>query len=302
MTRRHWGWALRLGVSLALLAGLVHLLDAQAIGAALRGTDPVWFTLALAALAAQILLSALRWELTARALGLEIARGRAVSEYHLSVLGNTLLPGGVLGDLGRIARARQGAGLRRAAASVILERLAGQIALAMAGAAGVALWFWPEPVALAGAGAAMAAAMALAFGRLPLPAAIAESLRQGWCAPGVWPAQIGLSLAILGCNLFGVWAAAVAVGAVLPPVAALFVIPLTLLAMLIPVSVNGWGLREGVAAALWPLAGIAAPVAVAASLVFGLAALAGVLAGSAAVGAAALWGRYGAPRRPPPEG
>jgi glycosyltransferase 2 family protein len=293
------GWALRLGFSAVLLAALFHLLDEGAIAAALTGADPMWFALALAALWGQILLSALRWDLTARALGLEIGRGRAVSEYHLSVLGNTLLPGGVLGDMGRIARARHGGGLRLAAGSVILERLAGQVALAIAGALGLALWFWPAPWALAAATGIASLCVALVCGWLPLPGTLREGLLRAWGAAGVWPAQIGLSALILGCNLLGVWASAAAVGVVLPPAAALFVIPLTLLAMLLPLSVNGWGLREGVAAALWPLAGIAPALAVAASLAFGLAALAAVLAGSAAVGLATLWSRRPAARRRP---
>jgi hypothetical protein len=67
---------------------------------------------------------------------------------------------------------------------------------------------------------------------------------------------------------------------------ALFLLPLTLAAMLIPLTIAGWGLREGAAAALWPLAGIAPEAAVAASVVFGIAALAAALPG-----VAALWQR-----------
>jgi len=56
-------------------------------------------------------------------------------------------------------------------------------------------------------------------------------------------------------------------------------VPLTLVAMLLPISVGGWGLREGAAAVLWPIAGFSAEAGVAASIAFGLAALAAALPG-----------------------
>jgi hypothetical protein len=40
--------------------------------------------------------------------------------------------------------------------------------------------------------------------------------------------------------------------------------------MLIPVSISGWGLREGAAAALLPLSGVSPSGALAASVAFGL--------------------------------
>ncbi len=45
---------------------------------------------------------------------------------------------------------------------------------------------------------------------------------------------------------------------------------LLLLAMVIPVTVAGWGLREGVAAVLWPLAGLPVEQGVALSVGYGL--------------------------------
>jgi len=102
-------------------------------------------------------------------------------------------------------------------------------------------------------------------------------------------AQIGLSALVLACNLLGVWTAARAVGVSLDMGQALFVIPLTLLAMLVPLTVNGWGLREGLAAGLWPLVGVSASDAVAASVAFGLCAVLAALSGLVPL-AQRLWG------------
>jgi glycosyltransferase 2 family protein len=283
---------LRLAVTALALGAVVLAIGPAALGGALAGAHSGWAGLAAALLSAQIVLSALRWRLTAAALGLPIPRGHAIGEYYLSVLGNSVLPGGVLGDVGRIARARAGAGLARAAETVVLERVAGQGVLAMAAAFGAVAWAWPARSALVGAVALLGVLMALGLWlRRPGRGAGRLSRLRGrvhlvWGQAGMRAPQAALSLAILACNLGGFWAAAAAVGVILEPAAALLLLPLTLAAMLIPLTVAGWGLREGAAAALWPIAGVAPELAVAASVVFGVAALVAALPGLVALGTA----------------
>ncbi|WP_176847089.1 lysylphosphatidylglycerol synthase transmembrane domain-containing protein [Roseicitreum antarcticum] len=281
-------------VTLGALVLVFRVLGTEAIVTQLRAVSLPWLVMAVGALTLQIALSAARWRITAGAVGLQVGRGQALREYYLSVLGNTVLPGGVLGDLGRIARLRHQAGVGRAAQSVVIERLAGQIALFAVTGLGAVAWFWPHPAALAGAIALVAGGYGMIVvirnaGQRPASqptGRIGRMLRllaDAWVSPGVWRRQLWLSLAILACNLGGFWAAAQAVGLTLGPVAAIFVIPLALSAMLIPLSVNGWGLREGAAAAIWPLAGAAPSHAVAASVVFGIAALLAALPGIVAL-------------------
>jgi len=265
--------SLRLALSLGLIAAVLWLVAPAEVARSMRAPHFGWLALAVSALAAQIGLSALRWRVTAGALGHDLPHGWAVREYGLSVAVNSFLPGGVLGDLARIARSRH-LGWNDAAGSVLIERLAGQIALGAAALGGVAVWLGAGVAALAALGT-MVAALVLAR-LLPGPVRL---LFRAWAGPGVWRAQGTLTLAILAVNLAGFWAAAAAVGIWLPPDAALALIPLTLMAMLVPLTVNGWGVREGMAAALWPAFGIAAPQAVAASLAFGLACMAAALVG-----------------------
>ncbi len=263
----------RLGATLILLGAIAWLVAPQDIAQELRRIAPGWLALAILALWGQILLSALRWQVTTRALGGRVGRGRAVREYGLSVAANTFLPGGVTGDLARVLRARH-MGWRLAAASVVIERLAGQVALGLVALASAVVWLGPlKGLAL---GVAVVAGAALAAQLLPGPR---RTLRRAWTAEGVAPAQITLTLAILMLNLGGIWACARAVGLALSVEATLALLPLTLLAMLLPLTINGWGLREGVAAALWPLWGVAAAQAVAASVAFGLACMGAALLG-----------------------
>ncbi len=278
MTTARLKLAARALASMGLIAAVVWHFGAGDILADLRGLSGHWFAMACLALALQIPLSGLRWRVTAQALGLPLTRALALSEYGLSVLVNTFLPGGVLGDLGRVLRMRHMRSWQMVATTVVIERLAGQIALAAIAAIGIGLWYG-QGVALVMLGAGIGlGGVAYVLGRF-VPKLL-DTIKRAWFARQVWPAQLGLSMAILGCNLFGFWAAARAVGAVIPLELALFILPVTLMVMLIPVSLNGWGLREGAAALLWPVVGIGAQTAVAASLVFGVAVAAAALLGA----------------------
>jgi glycosyltransferase 2 family protein len=263
--------ALRIGGTLAAAGLLAWLLDPAQVAARLAGADAGWLVLAVALLIAQVALSAERWRHTAAPLGLALGRTEALGEYYLAVLANTLLPGGVLGDVARGARDRQPAGAGAAALSVVLERAAGQVALGVAGAGAAMVWLWPDP------GAAIMAGLVLATGAggwaLARGGRAGAAVRRAWIVQGAWRAQVLLSLAVLACNIGGFWAAAQAVGVDLPWPAGVTLVAAALTAMLLPVSLGGWGLREGAAAAIWPLAGIAPEAAVAAALAYGIAAL-----------------------------
>jgi uncharacterized membrane protein YbhN (UPF0104 family) len=259
--------------SLGLLGAVLYWVAPQDIFSALSTFDPLWFGAAIAALTAQTVLSARRWQITARALGMNVRFGWSVQEYGLSMASNTFLPGGVLGDLTRVLRARHH-GWKMATASVVIERFAGQIALALAAFIGLVLWHGPVIGLIV---AIVGAAILLTLTRLlPGPWRLVV---QCWGTAGVWPQQIALSLLILLANLFGFWACARATGLNMSVETAFALIPLTLLSMLVPVTINGWGVREAVAAALWPFWSIAPAQAVAATVVFGLACMA-----SAAIG------------------
>jgi len=83
-----------------------------------------------------------------------------VREYYLAQFINTVLPGGVIGDAGRAIRAKDRADLKRAAQSVIAERVMGQLAMVLIMAVGFGLalslpggFAWPAatPVIVAAA-------------------------------------------------------------------------------------------------------------------------------------------------------
>lgn len=291
---RLW-FALRAVAAAVALALVWSVAGGEAALQRLWTVEPLWVLLAVAALTLQTVLSARRWQITAAPLGLRIGLGRAVGEYFLSQLVNQALPGGVLGDAGRAVRSRHAADLSRAAQAVVIERLLGQVALLAVFAAGV-VWLASgtaqqallEPAAgllavaaivLGGAFIGGGAAVVVVPRLRRMARSTAQTLRACVLSGGLWMRQAALSLAIVACNIAAFVFCFRATGTMLAPGVALVLIPLILLAMLVPLTVGGWGLREGTAAALVPLAGGTAEAGFAASVVFGLVLLISALPG-----------------------
>lgn len=286
----------QIAVALGLLAWLWHAADGAEAARRLAAAHPGWLVAALIALSLQTVLCALRWRLTARQLGITIDRRTALREYYLSQIVNQALPGGVLGDAGRALRARAQAGLVASGQAVVYERLAGQIAIfaLMAVAFGATLavpggldwpgWARVPVLVILTVGTAVPFALWLGARRVPGRvgrglAELGRGFRLSLLAPEVRTRQILLSLGTALANVAGFALCAQAVGAPLPVAAALALVPLVLFTMLIPITISGWGLREGAAASLLPLAGLTAAEGMAASVAFGLVFLASSLPG-----------------------
>lgn len=264
-----------------LLAGLfLWSLSSDEILSRLRGADWRWLAACVALLLMQTVLMALRWRLLARALGLGFSIPWAVREYLVAQLVNTTLPGGVLGDGARAVRSQAAeSGLKRAAQAVVLERAMGQIGLLAVFVAGL-VWalLAPSGLELAPRFVRTAAVTGLA---LAIVAGLCVLLLRGGriaallalCLKdrGTILRHVALSVAAALLNVAGFAAAARAVGLALPAQAVLVLVPLILFAMVIPLTIAGWGWREGAAAALLPLAGATPGAGVAAGIVFGIA-------------------------------
>jgi glycosyltransferase 2 family protein len=276
---------LRLAVPVLLLGVLWHLADGEKALARLRQAEPVWLICAFAALHAQTILSALRWQRVAGALGQPMTRSHAVREYYLAQVVNQTVPGGVVGDGARAVRAAPPGARSAAVAAVVLERALGQASLLAVLAAGFATSFavgrmvWPAgalPLALLALGGVVMAARVVATRAKGLRRIIGKAF-----APvGQKLRLFVLSLAIVALNLVAFVATARATGTTLTPEAVFTVIPLILTAMLIPLSVGGWGWREGAAFALFPLAGATADAGLVASGTYGVLILCAALPGA----------------------
>ncbi|SEN46226.1 Uncharacterized membrane protein YbhN, UPF0104 family [Loktanella fryxellensis] len=277
---------LRAGGIAVLIALFAWVLNDPALRARLSRADPVWIAAGTVCLLVQTVIMAQRWRLVAGQLGLTLGFGHAVREYFIAQIVNVSLPGGVVGDGARVVRSSGGrAGLRAATQAVVIERALGQAGLLLVGLCGL-LWAlvapgvldWPPALArgllvVGAAAGAVAVIAALWLRGGPVALLLARCLPD---APQR-AAHLVLSLAAAALNVAGFACAAAATGTVLHPQAALVLVPLILTAMLVPLSVAGWGWREGAAAVLFPVAGLAADAGIAAGIVFGIVIMLAVL-------------------------
>jgi uncharacterized membrane protein YbhN (UPF0104 family) len=263
--RRGSATVLRVVVSLGLLALLLTQLDAGAVAARLGALDARWLLPIFALTALQVVASAWRWRFTALRLGLALPLGTAIREYYLATFANQVLPGGVLGDVGRAGRHGMASGEPGLAArAVVLERASGQVAAAVITVAALTIAAPKLPVGTTGIGllaggimVAMVAVAALRVRQQPSGALATfwRDTKRALLARGTWLPQLATSLAV-AASYVGVYALA-GIALDTPGLTTwLPLVPLVLLAMLVPVSVAGWGVREGVAAATWATAGL----------------------------------------------
>ena len=262
--------------------------------------------------------SAWRWRVVARALGVDIGLPGAVGAYYRSLFLNSVLPGGVLGDVHRaVTHGRRAGDVARGVRAVAWERLYGQVIQAVVTV--VVLLTLPSPVrpalpyVLAGvAGVAGCAALAVRGAarrgrpRLARAArAVSADLRRGLLAPDVWP-QLTLAsvLVVAGHTATFVIAARVAgCTAPLGELVALLMVVQT--AVVIPLSIGGWGLREGAAAWAFAAAGLGAAAGVTVATLYAVIMLAAVAPGAGlllgdAVGRRRGPGHLGESSRPDP--
>ncbi|HTR92025.1 MAG TPA: lysylphosphatidylglycerol synthase transmembrane domain-containing protein [Trebonia sp.] len=286
---------LRLAAGIAVLWFLLRHVGAAAFADGLRAVTWQAVLAAVTLTALTTVCSAWRWRTVARALGVDIGPPAAVGAYYRSLFLNSVLPGGVLGDVHRaVMHGRRAGDVARGVRAVAWERLCGQVIQAVVTA--VLLLALPSPVrpalpyVLAGVvGIAGCAALVLrgtarrgrSGSRLHRAArAVAADLRFCLLEPGVWPRlTLASVLVVAGHTAMFVFAARVAgCTAPLGELVALLMVVQT--AAVIPLSIGGWGPREGIAAWAFAGAGLGAATGVTVTTLYAVLMLVAVVPGA----------------------
>jgi uncharacterized membrane protein YbhN (UPF0104 family) len=288
---------LRWGSTLLLLLATGYFLDLSVLWRELVRFSLLALLAAMMVSIVQVLLSAWRWCYTARRLGLVLPMAVAVREYYLATFLNQVLPGGVLGDVNRAWRHSLDSGARLASVhAVMIERLSGQLVM-MTVALSLGGWLvWYRSGMLEAFSEYGERLLFLLVGLVATGVFLARLWQRGkyyvhtlrrdlrkallrWPALGV---QVLSSAGVVASYLAVFSLLALGAGYWTDPDMALVLMSLCsllLLAMAIPVTVAGWGVREGAAALLWPMAGLPAEQGVALSVGYGLAVLLSSLPG-----------------------
>ena len=284
---------LRLAAGVTVLWFLVRQVGAAPFEDGLRAVTWPAVVAAVAITVLTTVCSAWRWRVVARALGISIGLPAATGAYYRSLFLNSVLPGGILGDVHRaVTHGRRAGDVTRGLRAVAWERLCGQVIQAMVTA--IVLLTMPSPVRpalpyiLAGmvviAGcAALVMVWATRRGRSRLPRAaraLADDLRGGLLAPDVWPRIVLASVLVVAGHTATFVIAAQVAGSTAPLGELIALLMVVQVAMVIPLGIGGWGLREGAAAWAFGAAGLGAATGVTVTTLYAVLMLAAVAPGA----------------------
>ena len=286
----------RLGISAACLYFVLRSIDLPSLWERVKGMKPTWILLALAAYAATQSISVWRWHRLLRAQDVDVEKRRLTESIWVSMFFNNFLPSNIGGDVVRIADTAPAAGSKTLATTVILvDRMLGLTALVVVAASGAfaasvfgvhvpgARWlFMAAALGLATAISviAMPQLVGAAVGHALLPI---RSLNRPWLteraqrleeavirfrkAPQALLGAFGGALVVQITIVAFYLLTAEGLSVPLPIFLGAVLIPVSLVVQMLPVSINGFGVREAVFAFFFRRFGLPIDAAVALSLV-----------------------------------
>ncbi|MCW2236275.1 lysylphosphatidylglycerol synthase transmembrane domain-containing protein [Azospirillum canadense] len=279
--------AAKLVVTLAVLGLLASKADWSGVLDRIAGADPAWLAAGFAAKFLSVVCSAERWRDALHAAGERVSRWLAMRLMFAGLFFGQVLPGALGGDVVRGWLTYRGGGSSSAVVlALVMDRLLALVGCVLLLFAGLPHLVATAPPAVAWAGPA--AVLLLTAGllagiqadRIPLPSILKrppvvalQSLvsRLRGALFSRW-ALVGLvhSTAVHVCTIVAVIAYSRALGLPVAVADAVAVVPMTIFAAALPISLNGWGVREGAFVAGFALYGLGPAEALVLSLMIGL--------------------------------
>jgi uncharacterized protein (TIRG00374 family) len=282
----------KIAVSLALLAYLFATTDLRALEQRVRTADLLDVSAAVACYAAMLAVATWRWQILLQALGRQAPIRRLAASYLVATFFNNFLPSNIGGDIVRIRDGAKATGSTTSSLAVVgVDRVLGFAALYVLAAAAFVV-APPQVRGLAGArlvllGLALlfsilayvffrpgTARRLMALSRLSSIAWAREKFEVVQGAVHVYRSRLETilaagvaSLAVQALAVLYFLAIARALGIPLQATAAFLMVPLCTLLQALPVSFNGWGLREGLFTLYFAQIGLPRDSALAFSLV-----------------------------------
>ena len=262
---------LKILVSTVLLVVLFRRADVPTILQRFRAMDPVWTIAALTTYAVMLAVSAWRWRLLLRIQTIDVSLGTLTRSFLVATFFNNFLPSNIGGDVVRVADTAPFAGSKTVATTVVLlDRVIGLIALLVLAAGASALawklglrldgmqYVWLALVVFTGGlvlclrnpekllhtiRVVLAGRMSAVQTRLQnLANAISRFAQQ---PRALWNAFGGALLVQMLLVLFYICTAH-SLSVPFPLLAASVIVPISLAVQMVPVSINGFGVREAV--------------------------------------------------------
>lgn len=287
-------------ISGLLLYFALDLVNISTIKERLSQIAPGWIALEFLVLLIQVLFLTVRWQIIVSHCGTALTLARALHYSIIATFFNQTLPSSVGGDAIRIWLVGKHADWRVAAYSVFLDRVIGVTALAV-----LVVACLPWTLALVRDPVGRSALLLIGFGTIAAGlifvgfAWTRQRILQRWSltrhiaaaaavavkilrTPGSLAPLFAYSIFIHLLTVLAAWCAARSVGANLSLLYALYLVPPVVLVAVVPISIAGWGVREGAMVATFAYAGLPQSDGLIVSLLFGAGSLAvGIVGGLA---------------------
>jgi glycosyltransferase 2 family protein len=275
--RSVWPLVVRIGGTVGLLGWTAATTDWTAVGRSFAAMRLEFFLAALATLIAAQILSAWRWQFLSRPFGFERTVRQLASYYFIGMFFNLVLPTSVGGDVVRAWRLDGGSGRRLAAfAAVFVDRFSGLCVLLALACVGVlcypatlpgwVVWFVLGTTACAASGILLTPSLAAMGERVIRPLGKVRTALQTLRRPRLLLVSTVLSLGVQAGNVILVMLVGWGLGADIPIAYYWILVPSVSLLIMLPASINGYGLRERATILFLAPLGVAQSTAVAVAL------------------------------------
>ena len=263
-------------------------MNLRSVSTILSTADPRSLISAIALIFRMSFVQAWRWGLVMHVLAVPLHWRARIVNCLIGQFFNQTLPSTIGGDAVRILLLRHTMPLRLAAHGILIDRLCALFALLVIGAISLP-WLTTfnssdnavTTVAMA-LGAPFTAMLCLLFlDRVPArirdwriiaaAATLSTDARRALLTWHPGPLMLLVSISTHASVCFAVWLLAHSVGLNIELLHALVLVPLVMVVSAIPISVAGWGMREGAMVAAFGLNGVPAEGALAVSILLGLA-------------------------------
>jgi glycosyltransferase 2 family protein len=263
--RRHGGLLLRALVSALLLGAVLVYVDVGEMARAVEDGDWSWFVAGIALMTLAVVVGAARWRVLLEGGQIRVSRLRTAKIFAASLVLSHVLPTSLGGDALRAwLVGRQSGLLVRAATATIVDKVASLVCLVVVAWAALAVDSGGVPSSVVGVFAwlttglvlALALAALVAAGVRPilhrLPDRLVLMIREAWRTLRVWARSARLILSLVGFGLayqvlvvLSLVLIGRTIGLELSFALMAVALAVVLVAMLIPVTIGGLGVREG---------------------------------------------------------
>jgi uncharacterized membrane protein YbhN (UPF0104 family) len=261
--------AIKAAVSIGLLALLLSRVDVGRLWTVARQASPAWLAAALLLYFAMVLASAVRWGVLLRAQHVRLSYSFLTQSFLVATFFNNFLPSNIGGDVVRITDTAKAAGSKTLATTVVLiDRGIGLLGLALMAATGASLMqrmaVGPVGPGMLWAGFGLAAMIATPALLMPeMATRLLHPLRvfhQEWVDARIEKLTYALTrfketpAALAGCFVGAVVVQGILVGFYVAIARSMHIpigfaelaviVPVSFIVQMIPLSVNGFGVRE----------------------------------------------------------